>query len=107
VCLGHAILWSIGVEHGDISEGNLMFEDVNTKKPKLCDFDLSHVRGEPSPSGYSDTGTWALMATELLTQKSMGRNIPRLYRHDFESFIADGELVLDPPLEEWAQNHIL
>ncbi|KAF5326292.1 hypothetical protein D9611_000677 [Ephemerocybe angulata] len=110
---GHAILWSIGVEHGDISEGNLMFDDKN-KEPKLCDFDLAHVRGRDHPSGYSNTGTWAFMAMELLTQDAMDGLVPRLYRHDFESFIAvlvwvvfryrDGKLVPDPPLEEWVQN---
>ncbi|KAF6749894.1 hypothetical protein DFP72DRAFT_773468, partial [Ephemerocybe angulata] len=113
VCLGHAMLWSIGVEHGDITEGNLMFDDKN-KKPKLCDFDLSHVSGRKRPSVHSNTGTWAFMAMELLTKKAMDGRVPRLYRHDFESFIAvlvwvvfryrDGELVPNPPLEEWVQN---
>ncbi|KAF5332144.1 hypothetical protein D9611_008195 [Ephemerocybe angulata] len=110
---GHAILWSIGVEHGDISEENLMFDDVN-KKPKLCDFDLSHLRGDRRPAGYSNTGTWAFMAMELLTEKAMNGQVARLYRHDFESFIAvlvwvvfryrGGEPVPDPALEEWVQN---
>ncbi|KAF5326194.1 hypothetical protein D9611_000693 [Ephemerocybe angulata] len=110
----HAILWSIGIEHGDITEGNLMFDDKN-KKPKLCDFDLAHVRGRDHPSGYSNTGTWAFMAMELLTIDAMNGEVARLYRHDFESFIAiliwvvfryrDGKLVSDPPLwlVEWAQ----
>ncbi|KAF5326195.1 hypothetical protein D9611_000692 [Ephemerocybe angulata] len=111
---GHAILWSIGVEHGDITEGNLMFDDKN-KKPKLCDFDLAHIRGRDHPSGYSNTGTWAFMAMKLLTIGAMNGEVARLYRHDFESFIAvliwvvfryrDGKLVPDPPLRlvEWAQ----
>ncbi|KAF6749881.1 hypothetical protein DFP72DRAFT_969905 [Ephemerocybe angulata] len=109
----HVMLWSVGVEHGDISEGNLMY-DKKDKKPKLCDFDLSHVSDQERPSGHSNTGTWAFMAMELLTQKAMDGRVPRLYRHDFESFIAvlvwvvfryrDGKLVPDPPLEEWVQN---
>ncbi|KAF5325686.1 hypothetical protein D9611_000681 [Ephemerocybe angulata] len=108
----HAVLWSIGIEHRDISEGNLMF-DKTTKNPKLCDYDLSHLRGERRPSGYSNTGTWAFMAMELLTP-AMDGPVARLYRHDFESFIAvlvwvvlryrDGKRVPDPPLEEWVQN---
>ncbi|KAF6749882.1 hypothetical protein DFP72DRAFT_532574 [Ephemerocybe angulata] len=111
---GHAILWSIGVEHGDITEGNLMFDGKN-KKPKLCDFDLAHLRGRDHPSGYSNSGTWAFMAMKLLTIGAMNGEVARLYRHDFESFIAvliwvvfryrDGKLVPDPPLPlvEWAQ----
>ncbi|KAF5332224.1 hypothetical protein D9611_008196 [Ephemerocybe angulata] len=112
----HAMLWSIGIEHGDISEENLMF-DKTTKNPKLCDYDLSHVRGQARPSGYSNSGTWAFMATELLTRDAMDGLVPRLYRHDFESFIAvlvwvvfryrDGKPVPDPPLEEWVQDHFV
>ncbi|KAF6744603.1 hypothetical protein DFP72DRAFT_1018696 [Ephemerocybe angulata] len=111
--LGHAMLWSVGVEHGDISEGNLMYDEEN-KKPKLCDYDLSHSKDQPRPSGHSNTGTWAFMAMELLSQDAMDGLVPRLYRHDFESFIAvlvwvvfryrDGKLVPDPPLEDWVQN---
>ncbi|KAF6749890.1 hypothetical protein DFP72DRAFT_532694 [Ephemerocybe angulata] len=110
----HAMLWSIGIEHRDISEGNLMF-DKTTKKPKLCDYDLSHLRSECRPSGYSNTGTWAFMAMELLTPDAMDGLVARLYRHDFESFIAvlvwvvlryrDGKRVPDPPLKEWVLNH--
>ncbi|KAF6744601.1 hypothetical protein DFP72DRAFT_67407 [Ephemerocybe angulata] len=83
----HAMLWSIGIEHGDISEGNLMYEE-STYRPKLCDYDLAHIRGRDRPSGHSNTGTWAFMASDLLTLDAMDGKVRRLYRHDFESFIA-------------------
>ncbi|KAF6748561.1 hypothetical protein DFP72DRAFT_820046 [Ephemerocybe angulata] len=83
----HAMLWSIGIEHGDISPGNLMV-NPETGKPKLCDFGLSHFRTETRPKGDSNTATWAFMAIELLTERAMLGEIPRVYRHEVESFVA-------------------
>ncbi|KAF5335139.1 hypothetical protein D9611_010829 [Ephemerocybe angulata] len=106
----HAMLWSIGIEHGDISSGNLMVypKDGN---PKLCDFDLAHFADLIRPAGYSNTGTWAFMAIELLSKMAMGGRVPRLYRHEIESFVAvliwvafryrDGVLISNPPLGDW------
>ncbi|KAF9561884.1 hypothetical protein CPC08DRAFT_411133 [Agrocybe pediades] len=106
----HAVLWTLGIEHGDISEGNLMV-DPSTGYPKLCDFDLSQFEDDTRPSGFSNTGTWAFMAAELLTDGAMEGFIKRRYRHEVESFIAvlvwlllrydKGRLISNPPLSEW------
>ncbi|KAF6764618.1 hypothetical protein DFP72DRAFT_868702 [Ephemerocybe angulata] len=108
----HAMLWSVGVEHGDISESNLMYEE-STGRPKLCDYDLSHIRGDYRPSEHLNPGTWAFMAGDLLTAEAMEGKVTRLYRHDFESFLAvlvwislrynNGERVPCPRLDGWAQ----
>ncbi|KAF6743013.1 hypothetical protein DFP72DRAFT_1178655 [Ephemerocybe angulata] len=113
---GHAILWSIGVEHGDISEGNLMFDDKD-KKPKLCDFDLSHVRGRDRPSGHSNTGTGPSWLWSCLPKRPWMERYPGSTGMTFESFIAvlvwvvfrycNGKPVPGPPLEEWAQDHFV
>lgn len=60
----HAMLWSVGIEHRDISEENLMW-DPATKRPKVCDYDLSHFTGQQIPSVHVNPGTWAFMALEL------------------------------------------
>ncbi|KAF9561886.1 hypothetical protein CPC08DRAFT_604310, partial [Agrocybe pediades] len=106
----HAVLWSLGIEHGDISDGNLMI-DPSTGFPKLCDFDLSHFEDDTRPSGFSNTGTWAFMAAELLTERAMEGFIKRRYRHEVESFVSvivwlllryeNGRLISNPPLSEW------
>uniref|UniRef100_A0A0W0FYB0 Protein kinase domain-containing protein n=1 Tax=Moniliophthora roreri TaxID=221103 RepID=A0A0W0FYB0_MONRR len=52
IMLAYAILWLLGVEHGDISEANLRF-CTKTSWLKLCDWDLSHFTGEPRPAGFT------------------------------------------------------
>ncbi|KAK7051282.1 hypothetical protein VNI00_004782 [Paramarasmius palmivorus] len=81
----HAILWILGVEHGDISAGNLMYDEKNNV-PKLCDYDLSHFSDEPRPYGFSHTGTLRFMASELLADTAMNGSVQKVYRHDVESF---------------------
>ncbi|KAJ3549783.1 hypothetical protein NMY22_g754 [Coprinellus aureogranulatus] len=119
----HAMLWSIGIRHGDISESNLMWDPI-AKKPKLCDFDLSHFAKPPTigkeeepigPKGYSNTGTWIFMANELLTGFAMQGKERRVYRHEVESFMAvllwitcqykDGKLQKPALLDHWNQIH--
>ncbi|KAJ3514894.1 hypothetical protein NMY22_g14598 [Coprinellus aureogranulatus] len=117
----HAMLWSIGIRHGDISESNLMWDPIE-QKPKLCDFDLSHFAEPPTigqeekpvgPKGYSNTGTWIFMASELLSPLAMEGQVKRVYRHEVEAFMAvllwvacqykDGKLQKPAPLDDW--NH--
>ncbi|KAF9561926.1 hypothetical protein CPC08DRAFT_412021 [Agrocybe pediades] len=108
----HAVLWSLGIQHGDISDRNLMVDPV-TGYPKLCDYDLSHFEGEILPEClFSNTGTWTFMAIELLTPQAMDGYVKRVYRHEVESFLAvlvwillryeNGQLLRDPPLSEWS-----
>uniref|UniRef100_A0A0W0FBK9 Fungal-type protein kinase domain-containing protein n=1 Tax=Moniliophthora roreri TaxID=221103 RepID=A0A0W0FBK9_MONRR len=114
IMLAHAILWLLGVEHGDISEANLRF-CTKTSWPKLCDWDLSHFTGEPRPAGFSNTGTLIFMANDLLTDKGMKGAVTRVYRHDAESLywvliwilarFRDGKLLQarPPEFEMWKQ----
>jgi hypothetical protein len=95
--------------------------DPKTQKPKLCDFDLSHLCEKPErgveevgpdgPTGFSNTGTWIFMAAELLSRPAMAGKVKRVYRHEVEAFIAvlvwilcryqDGKLRASPPLGHW------
>lgn len=97
--------------------------DPDEKKPKLCDFDLSHFceapqmgipeKGPDGPMALSNTGTWIFMADELLTVRAMQGLVKRVYRHEVEAFVAvliwiicrykDGELRPERPLDHWNQ----
>jgi hypothetical protein len=101
--------------------------DPKTQKPKLCDFDLSHLCEKPrrgveevgpdGPTGFSNTGTWIFMAAELLSLDAMDGLVKRVYRHEVEAFIAvlvwiicryqDGKVRAGPPLREWIQTDYL
>ncbi|KAK7680266.1 hypothetical protein QCA50_016775 [Cerrena zonata] len=86
----YALLWSLGIRHGDISVMNLMV-DPESKKGVLVDFDLASVAHndtvDPRPSnGNNLTGTVVFMALDLLDEKALQRKTPGLYRHDLESF---------------------
>ncbi|ESK96381.1 other 1 protein kinase [Moniliophthora roreri MCA 2997] len=108
IMLAHALLWLLGVEHGDISEANLRF-CTKTSWPILCDWDLSHFTGEPRPAGFSNTGTLIFMANDLLTDEGREGAVTRVYRHDAESLFLvliwilarfrDGMLLQVRPLE--------
>ena len=85
--LGHYRLWVNGIHHGDISLNNLMYSVSPTGKVEgvLNDYDLASW--EKFPTTNSDrTGTVPFMALELL-RGGLDRQIPRLYRHDAESFV--------------------
>ncbi|KAK1221272.1 hypothetical protein PQX77_015932 [Marasmius sp. AFHP31] len=84
----NATLWIRGIEHRDISENNLYYEEKGdgSIQPKLCDYDLSHITGNERPAGYSNTGTRRFMAKELLKPSSMAGNTLKVFRHDSESF---------------------
>ncbi|KAL6300674.1 hypothetical protein BKA93DRAFT_711129, partial [Sparassis latifolia] len=81
----HFRLWLHGVEHGDISLHNLMY-DPDTQRSVLNDFDLAVVREgseeEREPAGKMRTGTVPFMALDLLMPGYYGGKIARLYRHD-------------------------
>ena len=80
---GHHALWKGGIEHGDISLRNLMW-DPSLKVGILNDFDLINIRGKDSKGGRR-TGTIAFMALQLINP--LMENPRRLYRHDVESLI--------------------
>ncbi len=82
----------------------------------LNDFDLASVmeRGATSPPkiGFRHTGTPLFMSVDLLSDETLHANVPRLYRHDLESFawvllyaslcVKDGKENLDvDPFRDW------
>jgi hypothetical protein len=75
----------MGVAHGDISFNNLMYNE-QTQRGILNDFDLASVM-KPTQTGHRRTGTLSFMALKLLSTDGLSGNIPRLYRHEFESFV--------------------
>ena len=85
--LGHYRLWVKGICHGDISLRNLMCDfPAGTGNPVgiLNDFDLATWVGHRTTNN-DRTGTIPFMALDLL-DGGLDRRIPRLYRHDLESF---------------------
>ncbi len=82
----------------------------------LNDFDLASIMepGATSPpkTGIRRTGTPLFMSVDLLSDKALSMGVPRLYRHDLESFawillyasvcVKDGEENLDvEPFRHW------
>ena len=85
---GHYRLWENGIHHGDISLNNLMYDVcAETGDPVgiVNDFDLATWVDHPTTNN-DRTGTIPFMAIDLL-DGGLDRRIPRLYRHDLESFI--------------------
>ena len=111
-------MWKKGIHHGDISLGNLMW-DERRKVGVLNDFDLAKFADKTGASGQDNTGTLPFMALEFMSEKGLRGEIPRRYRHEAESFtwsliclyfatVKDPEGkngTRDPhPLIEWFQN---
>jgi len=84
---GHHHLWIHGIHHGDISLRNLMYNPSPTGKPEgvLNDYDLASLVNSPT-TNTDRTGTIPFLALDMLDHNLDGQ-IPRLYRHDAESFI--------------------
>lgn len=80
--LGHYALWKGGIEHGDISFLNLMWDPV-LRVGVLNDFDLVRIDGVES-GDTRRTGTIAFMSLELLSKDNPPK---RLYWHDAESLV--------------------
>ena len=77
-----------GIRHGDISLNNLMYDFLEkTGNPVgiLNDFDLATWVNH-STTNNDRTGTIPFMAIDLL-DGGLTNRIPRLYRHDMESFV--------------------
>ena len=84
---GHYRLWVNGIHHGDISHKNLMYDISEAGEPLgiVNDFDLATWVDHPITKN-DRTGTIPFMAIDILNCESDER-IPRLYRHDIESFV--------------------
>ncbi|KAG8858349.1 hypothetical protein FRB91_009934 [Serendipita sp. 411] len=104
---GHRRLWELGIQHRDISAGNLLYwkDEKGHVYGTLADFDLSSLSGERS-NNKQRTGTLPFMAVDLL---HASRSIIHKYEHDVESFFwvlvyvvlcgAGGNL--DCPMRDW------
>ena len=84
---GHLRLWINGIHHGDISLNNLMYCLSPGGEPNgvLNDYDLASWAKFPTTNS-DRTGTIPFMALDML-KGGLEKRIPRLYRHDAESFI--------------------
>ena len=60
--------------------------DDRRKVGILNDFDLARFADQTGASGQDNTGTLPFMALDLLSEEGLRGMIPRLYRHEAESF---------------------
>ena len=82
---GHFCLWRMGIQHGDVSLGNLMWDDER-KVGVLNDFDFAKFVDQTGTGRQDNMGTVPFMALDLLSEEAFRGEIPRLYRHEAESF---------------------
>ena len=85
---GHYGLWTKGIYHRDISDGNLMYrKDITTGEVigVLADFDLSSLKAKASRR-TERTGTVPFMALNLLTTKGLAGEVEHDYGHEAEAF---------------------
>jgi Fungal protein kinase len=85
---GHYGLWTRGVYHRDISDGNLMYKrdkDTGDVIGVLGDFDLSSLQGNYR-SNTERTGTVPFMALNLLSDKALAGNVEHDYCHEAEAY---------------------
>jgi len=84
--LCHYGLWTNGVYHRDISDGNLMYrKDKGKVIGVLADFDLSSLEGDVT-SNTERTGTVPFMALDLLSKKALAGEVKHDYGHEAEAY---------------------
>ena len=112
--IGHLHLFKRGLQHGDISDTNLMYNPV-TGKGVLNDFDLAiDVRAPERSVSHRRTGTIPFLSLDLFHPNGkLDTSVQRKYYHDEESFrwvlvwiitcYRDGrfEPPVDEPIMEW------
>ncbi|KAI0656692.1 hypothetical protein C8Q70DRAFT_310531 [Cubamyces menziesii] len=110
--IAHYHNWRNGVQHRDISLGNLMRrgKDEDPVCAVLNDWDLGNDAEDPNltHTGFEVTGTVPFMAIDLLTQGALDGKVAILYRHDLEALIwvliwvvccyDDGKMVYTVPM---------
>jgi Fungal protein kinase len=85
---GHYGLWTNGVYHRDISDGNLMYKkdkDTGEVTGVLADFDLSSLEGDVT-SNTERTGTVQFMALDLLSEEALAGEVKHDYCHEAEAY---------------------
>ncbi|ETW83474.1 hypothetical protein HETIRDRAFT_474620 [Heterobasidion irregulare TC 32-1] len=81
----HFALWTLGIQHSDLSLSNVMINDQN--RGILNDWDLATIEGISKHDGCDRTGTVPFMALELLNKRYWAGKIKRQYHHDLEGFL--------------------
>ena len=86
--IGHLHLFKRGLQHGDISDTNLMYNPI-TGKGVLNDFDLAlDVRAPERSVGHALTGTLPFLSLDLFhSNGKLDTSVQRKYYHDEESFL--------------------
>jgi hypothetical protein len=82
---GHFCLWTKGIQHGDVSPENLMWDDVR-EVGILSGFGLARFVDQTSARGQDNTRKLPFMALDLLSEEGLRGEIPLRYRHEAESF---------------------
>ncbi|KAF5330662.1 hypothetical protein D9619_005366 [Psilocybe cf. subviscida] len=82
----HAFLWKHGVEHGDPSLPNVMYDPIKGCGV-LSDFDLSTMAWLERVPGDDRTGTIPFMALDLLSNSYWMGYRERCHHHELEAFI--------------------
>jgi hypothetical protein len=82
----HAYLWTIGLEYGDPSLWNIMY-DEKRMCAVLSDYDLSIFRENQRSPKTDRTGTLPFMAMGLLNDAYWRGDIAPIYRHELEALI--------------------
>ncbi|ETW83210.1 hypothetical protein HETIRDRAFT_439698, partial [Heterobasidion irregulare TC 32-1] len=108
----HFALWTLGIQHSDLSLSNVMINDQ--KRGILNDWDLATIEGISKHDGCDRTGTVPFMALDLLKPSYWEGKIKRQYHHDLEGFLwilpyvclqyKDGNMVTNP-LKSWNTGH--
>lgn len=88
-CVGHYLIWRMGIAHNDISLSNLMCTERNGHIVGILnDFDLAGFMEpgarNPEKMGWERTGSIAFMSMDVLKHPDGEQR--RWYRHDLESF---------------------
>ena len=74
---GHFCLWRMGIQHGDVSLGNLMWDDER-KVGVLNDFDFAKFVDQTGTGRQDNMGPVPFMALDLLSEEAFRGKIPRL-----------------------------
>ncbi|KAF5330660.1 hypothetical protein D9619_005364 [Psilocybe cf. subviscida] len=82
----HVFLWKHGVEHGDPSLANMMYDPIEGCGV-LSDFDWSNMAWLERVPGNNRTGTIPFMAIDLLSDAYWKGYRERCHHHELEAFI--------------------
>ncbi|KAF8971737.1 hypothetical protein BDZ97DRAFT_1913646 [Flammula alnicola] len=106
----HAYLWNLGIEHGDPSLWNTMY-NKDEQCGVLSDYDLAIARRQLRVLGTDRTGTIPFMSIDLLDVDYWNGKIERQYAHEQEALIwilpfvflrfQDTKVQKGSPVDQW------